>query len=43
MIDEDYVIGVNELVCENNGQQSILKEPGLLSSAIGVQQWFDTV
>ena len=43
MIDEDFVIGINEYICKQNNQESVILNSGMLSSAIGIQQWFDTI
>ena len=43
MVDEDFVIGINEYICERSSQESAVLNFGMLSSAIGTQQWFDTI
>ena len=41
MIDLDYLIGVNEYVCNLANESSIIINKNNLLSALSVQQWYD--
>ena len=41
MIDLDYLIGVNEYVCNQVGEPCVMINENNLLSALGVQYWYD--
>ena len=41
MIDLDYLIGINEYVCNLANENSIVINENNLLSALSVQQWYD--
>ena len=41
MIDLDYLIGVNEYVCNLANENSVVINENNLLSALSVQQWYD--
>lgn len=41
MIDLDYLIGVNECVCNLAHERSVVINEDNLLSALGTQQWYD--
>ena len=41
MIDLEFVKGVNEAICDEDGKKSIVINENNILSALSVQQWYD--
>lgn len=43
MIDFDFVVGVNVGICESENKSSIIINESNIHSALGIQQWYESL